>query len=395
MPRKNNRNAQGGGSIRKRADGTWEARYTVGRDPGTGKQIQRSVYAKTQADVRKKLQQATAAIDDGVYIEPSKLTVSVWLDTWIAEYNGDIKPLTLKAYKSQIANNIKPYLGAVKLSALAAPQIQKLYNSLQKGVDGRDPLTPKTIKNTHGILHKALNQAVEIGYLKFNPSDACKLPRVVKKEINPFTEAESASFIQAIKGHKYEIPFLVDLFTGMRESELLGLMWNCVDFERGTITINKQLQRGNAKGVGYSLAPLKNNKTRIITPAPYVMQLLQTQRRIQLAARLAAGSAWCDGGFPGLVFTNEVGGHLTQITLFRQYKAVVAAIGRPDARVHDMRHSYAVAAIQSGDDIKTVQENLGHHTAAFTLDVYGHVSERMKRESANRMEAYINTLKSL
>ena len=94
----------------------------------------------------------------------------------------------------------------------------------------------------------------------------------------------------------------------------------------------------------------------------------------------------------GLVFTDELGHHLTANAVYKDFKAVVASIGRPDARFHDLRHSYAVAAIRSGDDIKTVQGNLGHATAAFTLDVYGHVTEQMKQESAARMQSYIKDI---
>lgn len=97
----------------------------------------------------------------------------------------------------------------------------------------------------------------------------------------------------------------------------------------------------------------------------------------------------------GLVFTNELGGHLATHTVYQNFKRVAASIGRPDARFHDLRHSYAVAAIRSGDDIKTVQGNLGHATAAFTLDVYGHVTEQMKQESAARMESYIRDVLNL
>ena len=75
--------------------------------------------------------------------------------------------------------------------------------------------------------------------------------------------------------------------------------------------------------------------------------------------------------------------------MVRHLKDAAASIGRPDLRVHDLRHSYAVAAIRAGDDIKTVQDTLGHATAAFTLDVYGHVTEEMKQESADRMEKFI------
>lgn len=151
MPRK--RAPKGNGCARQRPDGRWEARYTVGRDPGTGKQVQHSVYADTEAEVMKKLRKITAAIDEGTYTEPSRMTVGQWLDLWKDEYIGDVKLTTAISYEQQIKNHLKPAFGAVKLAALSAPAIQKLYNGLQRG---EAPLSPKSIKNIHGVLHRAL-----------------------------------------------------------------------------------------------------------------------------------------------------------------------------------------------------------------------------------------------
>ena len=389
MPRKSTRNAQGGGTIRKRSDGRWEARYTVGRDPGTGKQVQKSVYGKTQAEVRKKLQQATTAIDQGTYTEPSKLTVAAWLDIWVSEYLGGVKPSTSFLYSEQIRLYIKPALGAVKLDALNTHTIQGFYNALGKDRDGKPPLSPKSIKNVHGILHKALQQAVAIGYLRLNPSEACTLPRIVKKEITPLDEQQITDFLKTIKGHRFENLFTVALFTGMREGEILGLMWNCVDLDNGTIRIDKQLKKEQKKGGAYYFAPPKNDKPRTITIAPWVVTLLKSHRAKQAEHRLKAGSIWEDSG---LVFTNEIGQLISYRTVYDSFKRVVKNMGCPTVRFHDLRHSYAVASIRSGDDIKTVQENLGHATAAFTLDIYGHVTEQMRKDSAQRMEGFIKSV---
>ena len=119
------------------------------------------------------------------------------------------------------------------------------------------------------------------------------------------------------------------------------------------------------------------------------MDLLKRQKAIQAEMRLKAGTAWENADF---IFTNECGHHFDNSTIYRAFKKATTAIGRPDARFHDLRHSYAVAAIQSGDDIKTVQSNLGYATAAFTLDVYGHVTEQMKQASSERMD---NVIKSV
>ena len=201
-----------------------------------------------------------------------------------------------------------------------------------------------------------------------------------------------ASFMKAVSGNKYEPVFLVTLFTGMRQGEIFGLNWSSVDFDKGTIAVKRQLQKDIDGGSVYHIISPKNGKGRCITPAPSVMAILKDQRRRQLESRLLAGPAWEDSDF---VFTDELGHHLVPHTVYHNFKKIVESIGYPTTRFHDLRHSYAVAAIRSGDDIKTVQGNLGHATAAFTLDVYGHVTEQMKKESANRMENFIKGISNL
>lgn len=176
----------------------------------------------------------------------------------------------------------------------------------------------------------------------------------------------------------------------MRQGEVLGLTWDCVDLDSGIITINKQIQKETGGGSVYHLVPTKNSKGRTITPAAYVIKLLRGQKRKQAEWQLKAGQLWENSG---LVFTNELGVHLMPHTVYHNFKKIVASIGIPNARFHDLRHSYAVAAIRSGDDIKTVQGNLGHATASFTLDKYGHVTDQMKRASADRMQDYIDRIK--
>ena len=391
MPRKSNaRGAQGGGTIRQRPDGRWEARITVGRDPGTGRQKQKSIYGATQKEVRKKLAQLVTEVDSGTYKEPCKMTLGKWLDVWVSEYLTGVKPRTADSYKTTVDNHLKPAFGAIKL---ATHEIQRFYNSLQKQTDGHLPLSAKTIRNINGVLHKALQQAVELGYIRYNPADACKLPRVEDKEIKPLDSDAIAKFLSVIEGHKFQAVYIVTLFCGLREGEVLGLTWDCVDFEKGSITINKQLQRVRRGNGAHNLVSPKNGKSRRITPAPSVMAVLQQQKKQQSTWQLAAGPAW--ENHLNLVFTNELGHNLSSQTIYLHFKKLIKEAGYPDTRFHDLRHSYAVAALQSGDDIKTVQETLGHHTAAFTLDVYGHVTEQMKRASADRMEQFIKSVSSL
>lgn len=165
-----------------------------------------------------------------------------------------------------------------------------------------------------------------------------------------------------------------------------------MDFDAGTLTINKQLQKEHKKGGQYSLVSCKTDRVRRIKPASFIMDTLRQQRAKQNEDKLRAGSAWMNDW--NLVFTNEIGGHLCAPTVYNHFKKIVEAIGLPSVRFHDMRHTYAVISLQNGDDIKTVQANVGHSTAAFTLDVYGHVSQKMQQDSADRMQGYFDGLKA-
>ena len=393
MTTRKTKGAKGGGTIRQRPDGRWEARYTLGIDPGTGKQIQKSVYGKTQKEVAQNLRQITAEIDAKTYVAPCKLSVAEWMAVWAQDYLVGIKASTAYLYKRTIELYIEPHLGHIRLDTLNAHTVQHFYNELAKpSKPDAAPLSAKSIKNIHGVLHKALQQAVLLNYIRYNPTTACVLPKIVKKEIHPLTDQQTAQLLNLLKGSKYEIPLTVDLFTGLREGELLGLMWDCVDFEKGTILVNKQLRRSQRKGGTYYFSPPKNNKSRTITPAPYVMKLLQAQKVQQARQRLMAGPAWEDSG---LVFTNEFGRYISYRAIFDSFKRIVKRIGLSDARIHDLRHTYAVNCIRAGDDIKTVQSNLGHATAAFTLDVYGHFTDDMRSVSAQRMEGFITNVLNL
>ena len=372
----------------------WEGRLTIGTDPGSGKQVRKSFTGKTQKEVREKMQAAAVSVNEGQFFEPSKMTVKEWFETWIKEYSGDKKYFTIDQYNSFGKNHILPELGAVKLSALSPVHIQKFYNKLSSEISEKTgkPLSAKSIRNIHGILSKCLNVAVNQGLIKSNPCERVTVPKVVKAQIEPLTEDEQKAFLKAIQSHRYNVLFTTMLFTGMRISEAIGLTWDCVDTQKGTLKVYRQLQKRLKKDGGYTFAPLKNSKTRIVQLSPYIIDLLQKHKIKQQQQRLAAGELW--KGFDNLeeqetafVFCDDLGQHLKQDTVRSDFKELC-----PDSRVHDLRHTFAVNSLQAGDDFKTVSESLGHATAAFTLDVYGHVSDEMRKQHAARQQEYIKAL---
>lgn len=402
MPRKNSRTANGNGTIVKRTKTVkgkvyewWEGRYCAGTDNGTGKVKRPTITGSTQEEVAEKLRAVTASIDAGTYTEPSKMPLKKWCDIWIADYTSDLKYLTVKTYKSQLENHIKPGIGAVKLGELTKHLVQSFINDLTR----KKGLAPKTVKNIHGVLSAVLDTACELDYIRQNPCTKAKLPRAQKSEVKPLTDEQINEFMKLIDADEFYGPMLkLILFTGPRISEAIGLTWDCINYKTGTIRIDKQLQERPKKDGGFTFDTTKSDKPRTLKPAPAVMELIKQQAIKQLETKNKALDQW--QGWKdekerktAVIFTNEVGQHLRPNIAWRHIKKLGAQIGAPAARTHDLRHSYAVLSLQNGDDVKTLQENLGHATASFTLDRYGHVSEKMKDDSAARMQKYIEQIK--
>lgn len=371
---------------RQRKDGLWEVRFCAGTDPGTGKPIRKSIYGKSSDEVARALRTFTASVDAGTYLEPQRMPLGDWLDVWLAEYCGAIKAGTLKAYADNVKNHIKPALGAVRLCELQPHEVQRFVNGLQ-----RKALSSKSVKNVHGVLCKALSEAVRIKYIASNPASGCILPKVIREEIHPFEAEEISAFMDAIQGNPSEALFFVALNTGMRLSEILGLRWSRVDFKKGNVRVDAQMMVKRGKGSARELGLPKNSKPRSFKPAPAVMDCLRAVELQQKEWRLKAGTAWNNA--LGLVFTNEVGQEIPHATVEHRFARVLESAGIEAHRFHDLRHTFTVESLRAGVDVKTVSEMLGHSSVSFTLDIYGHVTKAMQDEAANRLQAVIMSRK--
>lgn len=382
MAKRNN----GEGTIRKRADGRWEGRYY---DPLLQKQ--KSVYGKTQKEVIEKIKSVTRDIDDGIFVSKNQIHTLTWFDSWLSTYNTNVKPLTYDAYASIIKNHISPYLGHIPIQELQTEYIQNMYNSmLDESVGG---LSVKTVRNVHGVVHKALEQAVNVQLIKRNPAEACVLPKHIKKEIEPMDSDTVRLFLSEIRHDEFAEIYIVTLFTGMRRGEVLGLKWECVDFDNGTIKVKRQIQKRKGRNKVYYLAPTKNGKERLLFPAKFIMDILYDVKLRQDNWKKIAKEKWnTDTTWNGLVFTTRLGKYLVPDTVYSHYKRIVEDIGQGELRFHDLRHSFAVISLENGDNVKLVQEALGHHSSAFTLDTYGHITNRATKESAERMQNYFGSI---
>ena len=172
----------------------------------------------------------------------------------------------------------------------------------------------------------------------------------------------------------------------------MGLTWNCINYQKGTVHIYRQLLRVNEyKGRGkYLFVPTKTSKQRVIAPAEQVMKMFKSVKVQQEEWKKKQGDAWKNKD--NLVFTNPDGTHLSSSNVYRHFKRIMKAMSLEDVRFHDLRHTYAVLAIENGVDMKTVSASLGHYSVSFTMDKYGHVSNSMRKMAAAKISQYIDDL---
>jgi integrase len=392
MPAKSNRKGLGEGTVRKRKDGRWEARYTVGYSPKTGKQIQRSIYGQTRNDAAAKLTEVKYAINSGTYIEPAKIKAGDWINNWLENYAKiKLKASTFENYSSLARIHIVPIIAEIALSKLKTRDLQRFYNEMtsrgkivKSGVDV--PLSVSTIKHIHYIIHGALDQAVKENLIRNNPDDACVLPSDKAHKINILPMDILPSLLdEARKGRHYTMLYL-DLSTGLRRGELLGLRWDDIDFDARTITLERQLVRTQRQLIFTTLKTEHSN--RCIQIPESAAEVLLEHKAVQEEERKRADIYWVENN---LIFCNELGGPLDPSGVYHYFKRLTKRLGLDDIRFHDIRHTFATIALQNGVDIKTIQETLGHYNPAFTLHVYGHVTRQMQVSGAKKVDDFLRS----
>lgn len=394
MKRRKRKNPNGYGCVRQdKTSGRWVASVTTGYD-NKGKQKFKNFSSKTQQEVIKKLDKFKDQMNKGLCLEHTQITLENWLDTW---YNnlvvGKVGIKTRCDYECSIRCHIKPRLGRMKLSQLKNIHIQQFYNDLLKSGNLREKgkgLSPKSVRNVHIALHRALEQAVNNDLIIKNPARGITLEKSDKSTREALTEDEEKALIKNCFDHPWGMAVFIALFTGMRIGEILGLQWQDIDFEKNSISINKQV--GRIKNFDEdvktkTLLCLRNGtktkkSTRTIKLAPVIMEKLKKYKTAQDENKKKWKEAYND---LNMVFCREDGNLADPKTVSTFYHDTLGKAGIAKKTFHELRHTFATRAVENTSNVKTVSSILGHANITTTLNIYTHDSQELQQETIQNM----------
>lgn len=337
---------------------------------------------RTRKEAERARTELLSRIDTNSYVEPTRLTLASFLgDEWIPAIRASVRPSTLNSYESLIALHIRPAIGSVLLPKLTSARLNSLYSDLVESgrKDGHGGLSPKTVRNVHIVLRKALGDAVRWNLLTRNPAEYANPPKLNsgRGEMKTWAPAEVKRFLELMEEDRLYAAWLLGVTTGMRRGEILGLRWSDVDLKASSLSVRQTLISIDYR-VEFS-TPKTAKSRRSIALDGGVVSALRAHRKAQIEEKLLIGDRYIDNG---LVFCRVDGSPLHPDLFSQMFDRAVKKSGLPRIRLHDLRHTHATLALRAGVHPKVVSERLGHASVAFTLDVYSHAIPAMQAEAA-------------
>ena len=354
-------------------------------------------------------------------------TVAQFLDRWLEQKKGQLRPRTWATYEIAVRLHLVPGVGKVRLARLTPAQIDEWFRRHQK-----DGVSAHTIGYARTVLRAALGQARKWRLVADNAAALVDPPRHRPKEIHPLTPEQARKLLNVARDHRLGALVSVATAIGLRIGEALGLSWSDIDFEAGTLTVRQALERSGGdvverrrltaerrtllkqltaapgrsqarRDIHQELETLRSHLREIRTtlrltepksvrsrrtirmPAVGVTSLRDHRAR-QLKERLAAGGLWDDSG---LVFTTPIGTPLDPRNVTREFAALLKSANLPAVRFHDLRHTAATLLLALGVDPRTIMETLGHSQISLTLNTYSHVLPALQQEAAAKLDTLL------
>jgi integrase len=374
------------GQIIARGERRWLVRVYVGRDRETRKRTyhNRTVYGSlrhAQAYLTRRLHERDLARG----VEGLQVTVDEFLDHWLkTAVKPRVRGKTYSDYAAMLRRYIRPAIGGRTLASLSPLEIQTAYQSM---VDRK--LSSRTIRYAHAVLRASIRQAIRWQLLLADPTQGVQLPSPECREMSVLTTEQAQSFLRVAVHSRKRCLFAVALTTGMRPSECLALCWRDIDWDRGTVSVVRSIHRHDGQWIFTDTKRVRSR--RLVKLQTWVLELLR-----RMKDKTEAAGETCDTTFADLIFTTARGEPINEEYLVKKhFKPLLREAGLPNIRLYDLRHTSATLALTVGVAPKVVSEQLGHASAAFTLDTYSHVLPHMQEEAAAKMEAALTNGLSL
>lgn len=390
MKSKKPRNANGEGTIYQCQSPTskhykkWIGQITIGTNPNTGNPIRKSVYGKTRPEVKEKMRDIMEELGKGIDLQAHYL-FSEWITGWMEDYKKmNLRLSTWENYATNIKTHIMPTLGHIYLRDIKPGDIQRLYNKMRK-----EKKAPATIRRCHQIIRSCLEQAENNKIISWNPCKSTTLPKLDQKEVRALTPEEMDRLLKQLNNDRWGTAFLCLLGSGLRAGELLALRWQDVDTGEGTIKVVQSLVRTKSEGLYVDDPKTDKSKRTIPMPKPLI-EAMKKYKAYHAAIEIKAGDKY--DKTTDLIFCTKHGKPIVPRNFIRAFYAVKKKANIPkEVNLHALRHTYATRLLEQGEDIKVVQELLGHADIKTTGNIYAHVSTDLKKKAANRLDNLLST----
>jgi integrase len=392
------------GSIREKGPGRWLVRLQLGVD-AKGKRIrEHRIVRGTRKDAQRHLTDLLKRKDDGLPTVLSRQTLGQWVEEWLAHWTGS-KGAATRSYYEQVLRRLfefDPTLGGIRLPALTPERVQHLLNDLKRTkarvrAPGKNKwtvtdaaLSARTVRMYHGALRAVLNDALRLGKIQRNVASLVRPPSLPHSERSFLTAEQAEHFLTVAADNRFHAYFATLLLAGLRPSEALALKWS--DIAGRDLRIQRSLIWVSREKGGPVFANTKTGRARTVAIGERLIRILQRQRVRQAEWRLKMGASYVD---EDLIFASETGGPLQLRNIIgRHFKPLLRRAKLPNIRLYDLRHTHATLLYAAGEQLKVVQERLGHASITLTLDTYVHVAPGMQERAAERLDALLDTARA-
>jgi integrase len=365
------------GSISKRPNGSLRAQVSL----NNGKRI--SVTVRTKSEANKWIRDQQMKLERGFDFQGSKITLAEYLPQWLENNKTALRAKTAHQYSQVMNKHIIPHVGSIALKDLRLALVERYYADLmQAGVGTR------TVRICHNILHKALDKALRYGLVAYNPAHGATLPRYQHSEMQVLDESQVSQLLVAAQSSSYCALYHLAVTSGMRQGELFGLKWMDLQWVKGILHLQRQVQ--TVPGQGWSFVEPKTKAgRRTIKLGEGTLQVLREHRERQVMLKEKAGARWQEND---LIFPNTVGAPGDPSNLRIDFNRTLARAGLGKIRFHDLRHTAASLLLNHNVPVIVVSKMLGHSKPSITLDIYGHLYNEMQDEAAEIMDKLVTPI---